>query len=229
MSWRLDKARKVWICSSYSDLNGITIDNFAEWGEPFTPYEHPGFDGDFEPDFANVVIEMPQMQVMTHGYGRNITADQFSIVQRFLGDSSNLPAGTYSFDDLLARKFAQKKGERWINTNVYGWGLWSIDAGDVGYLDGAYVHGSVSLGLMSDTKFIVARTFRKVEAVIGAGNDNWDFESDTIPHGVEVAVAAILGPDQNNLEAPIRIQFTGPGKRSVATSLRTPAGVIAHP
>jgi len=229
MAWVLDKERKVWKCSSYSDLDGDTINNFAQWGEPFTPYEHPGFDGDFEPDFANVVIEMPQLQVMTHGYGRNITAENFPIVKRFLGTPFPLPMGTYSFNDLVRLKYAKKQSERWINTNLYGWGLWAVTAGDLDYTDGAYVHGSVSLALMSGTTFTSQPTYHRVDAEIGAGDDNWDFESDTIPAGVETAVASILGPDRYNLEGPIKIQFTGPGKRSVATSVQTPPKVIPHP
>jgi|HubBroStandDraft_1064217.scaffolds.fasta_scaffold00242_25 hypothetical protein len=230
MAWSLDKDRGVWICTNYTDLNGDTINKLAEFGEPFSPYEHPGFDPDFEPDFAKVVVEMPQIQVMTHGYGKNITAPDFPIVQRFLAGPFPLPNGNYSFDDLLRRGYAKSKSERWINTNLYGWGLWSVNAGDLDFADGAYVHGSVTIGLMSDTKFISQPTFRKVEAVIGAGNDNWDFESATIPAGVEATVATVFGPDHYNLEGPIQINFIGAGKRSVTqVLLQIPARVIPHP
>jgi hypothetical protein len=229
MAWSLDKNRGVWVCTNYTDLDGDAINKLAEFGEPFTPYEHPGFDPDFEPDFANVVVEMPQIQVMTHGYGRNVKPEDFPIVKRFLGGPFPLPNGTYTFDDLLKRGYAKNASERWINTNLYGWGLWAIGAGDLDYADGAYVHGSVSLALMSDTKFTSQPTYRRVEAVIGAGDDNWDFESATIPAGVETTVATVLGPDHYNLEKPIKIHFTGAGKRSVVNALQVPPKVIPHP
>lgn len=230
MTWTLDKARKVWKCSSYTDLDGETMNNFAEYGQPCSPYEHPGFDQDFVPDFANVVIEMPQQQVMTHGYGKQITAKDFAIVKRFLDSTPPIPFGTYSFQDLLKLGFAKNAHERWINTNLYGWGLWSITSGDLPAPDAAYVHGSISIGLMSGTKFVNRPDYRMVEAEIGAGNDNWDYTSDIIPGWVEAGVATILGPDHYNLDAPVKILFTGPGKRDVAKKLLTvPAGVGAHP
>jgi len=218
MSWTLDRARKVWGCSKFFDLDGTTINNFAEYGQPYTPYEHPGFDADFEPDFSNVIIEMPQQQVMTHGYGKNITATDFSIVERFLDSASPLPLGTYSFDDLLSLKYAKNKSERWISTNLYGWGRWGITSGDLDFADAAYVHGTVSLALMSSTRFINQPAFRQVDAEIGAGDDNWDFDSSTIPLAVEAGVATIFGPDHYNLDGPIQIRFIGPGKRSTAKS-----------
>ena len=194
MSWTLDAGRKVWICSSYSDLNGVTINNLAEYGEPFTPYEHPGWVEDFDPDFANVVVEMSQSEVMTNGYGRNITASDFEVTKRFFESDSSVPNGTHTFDDLVKLKFA-KKSDRWIHTNLYGWGPYAITAGPIGQTDAAYVHGSVTFALMSGTKFIKSDTSRRVEAEIGAGDDNWDFNSGSIPDFVNVSIGTLFGPD----------------------------------
>jgi len=214
MSWTLDAARKVWICSTYSDLDGGAINNLAEYGEPSSPYEHPGWIEGFDPDFGNITVEMTQLEVMNHGYGRNITADKFPIVKRFLDETPSIPFGTYSFDRLVKLKYA-RESDRWIHSNLYGWGPYAITAGDLDSADAAYVHGSVALALMAGTRFCNAPTVRRVDAEIGAGDDNWDFESATIPDVVNVAVAVLLGPDHYNLENPIKIRFTGPGKRSV--------------
>ena len=214
MSWSYDKASGVWKCTSYSDLNYAEINNFAEYGQPVSPYE-PGFDQNFEPDFSKIIIEMPQREVMTNGYGKNITADKFPIVQRFLNETVTIPSGMYSFDDLVRMGFA-KNGDKRIRTNLYGWGKYGITAGDINPGDAAYIHGTVSLALMRGTKFTYSKTVREVEAEIGAGDDNWDFESGTISSFLNAAVAAVFGPDHYNLEAPIQIQFRGPGKRSVA-------------
>src|ERR1044072_6661291 len=118
MSWSLDKATGVWKCTKYSDLNYAEITNLAEYGQPMSPYE-AGFDQDFDPDFSNVVVEMPQSQVMLHGYGKNIRATSFPIVNRFLKENLKFSPGRYSFDDLVTQKFAQKKDKR-IKSSLYG-------------------------------------------------------------------------------------------------------------
>jgi hypothetical protein len=69
---------------------------------------------------------------------------------------------------------------------------------------------------MKPTAFLYKPRRREVKAEIGAGDDNWDFESSTIPKVVEAAVATVLGPDHYNLEGPITINFRGPGKKSWA-------------
>ena len=214
MSWTLDTKTGVWKCTSYADLNYAEINNLAEYGQPFSPYE-PGFLHDFTPDFGNVVVEMPQLEVMTHGYGKNLKADTFPLVKRFLNEQLPIPIGTYGFDDLVRLQFA-KAGDRWIRSNLYGWGGYGISAGSIAAGDAAYIHGTVSLALMKSTRFYYSRASRRVDAELGAGDDNWDFTSSTIPRVFNAAVAAILGPDHYNLTAPIKIRFIGSGRRSVA-------------
>ena len=211
MSWLLDKVRGVWKCTRYSDLNYAEINNLAEYGQPKSPYE-PGFDQNFVPDFAKIVVEMPQLEVMTVGYGRNVQVDSFPVVSRFLKEKLSIPNGTYDFDTLVRLGFA-KKSERWLSTNLYGWGRYGVSAGAIDGGDAAYIHGTISLALMKSTRFICSPTKRRVEAEMGAGDDNWDFNSATIPRIINATVAAVFGPDHYNLEAPIKIVFTGPGKR----------------
>lgn len=214
MSWSLDRSAGIWKCTSYSDLNYAEINNLAEYGQPMSPYES-GFDQDFDPDFKKVIVEMPQIEVMTNGYGRNITAESFPIVQRFLSEGLTFPVGHYRFDDLVRLGFAKKSDKR-IQSNLYGWGSYGITAGKINAGDAAYIHGTVSFALMSGTKFIYETNIRRVEAEIGAGDDNWDFNSATIPTIVNATVGVIFGPDHYNLEAPIQIHFRGDGKRSIA-------------
>lgn len=221
MSWTLDKARNIWKCSIFSELNAGAINNLAEYGEPYSPYDSR-FDHDFydKVDFAKVVVEMPQSEVMYNGYGQAITANSFPLVNRFLTDPLSFPTGTYNFSDLVRFKFANGgedglRGERWINTNFYGWGSHNPQPGDLHWSDAAYVHGSVSLALKLNTKFIYSQTLRRVEAEIVAGKDNWDFESANLPKWLNAAVATVLGPTHNNLKKPIEIIFSGSGKRSV--------------
>ena len=214
MSWILDEGRKVWKCSKYSDLNYAEINNLAEYGQPFSPYGNENFLHDYVPDFAKVIVEMPHQAVMNSGYGANIKATHFDVVNRFLNFYEKLPVGLYDFPQLIALGFAVD-GDRWINTNLYGWGRYGVAAGSIVAGDAAYVHGSVSLALMPRTLFMVATGFRRVDAELGAGNDNWDFESSTIYGGLNATVAALLGPDHYNLTAPIQINFTGPGRTEI--------------
>lgn len=240
MSWKLDKTNPkypqgVWKCTSYSDLQYVEINNLAEYGQPRSPYE-PGFDHDFEPDFGNVAVEMPQQAVMCEGYGRNITADCFPIVHRFLyGPPFTLNPRTYSFADLVRDGHATN-GDRVIKTNLYGGGLevpvvfalgswprwpvvwlggYGITPGNISSGDAAYIHGTVAFALMASTRFTYSRGKRSVVAEIGARDDNWDFNSKTIPPIIEGTVAVLLGPGHYNLTAEIKIIFYGAGKLSV--------------
>jgi hypothetical protein len=218
MGWTLDKSTNVWRCTQYSDLDAGDINNFAEYGQPFDPYDHPHFlDTDvYAPDFAHLVIEMPQLEVMTNGYGKDLTAESFPIVKRFLNESLPFPHGTYTFNDLVNLGFATKDDRR-IRGHLYPWrsGGNGFVPGSIDALGAAYVHGSVGAALMAGTRFAYSAKLRQVDAEIGALDDNWDFESGTLSRAEE-ALAAVAGPDHYNLEGPIKITFRGPGRNFVA-------------
>lgn len=242
MSWSFDTATRVWRCTNFSDLQYAEINNFAEYGQPVSPYQ-PGYNHDHVPDFGNIVIEMPQAAVMNSGYGKNITALDFPLVNHFLdngvmmGDTRfmpqfvergadailsavgvipRLPTGRHQLDQLI-RRHAVRNSDRFIRTNLYGWGSYGITAGSISAADAAYIHGTVSFALRMNTVFVVSPAERRVEAEIGAGDDNWDFSSSTIHPIVNATVATLAGPDHYNLTGPIRILFRGPGKRMVAS------------
>ena len=212
MTWTLDSSKKVWKCSSYSDLHYAAINNLAEYGQPKSPYER-GFDHNFVPDFANVIVEMTQLEVMTNGYGRDVKVESFPIVNRFLSEKLPLGHGNYDFDQLVRAGFA-KKSERWIKSNLYGWGGYGVQAGSIDSADAAYIHGTISLALLKATRFISSPGLRRIDAEMGAGDDNWDFNSSSIQRVVNAAVATLFGPDHYNLEAPIQIRFRGHGRRA---------------
>lgn len=243
MSWSFDSTRKIWKCSSYSDLQYAEINNFAEYGQPYSPYVQ-GYDHDHDPDFDNIVIEMPQSEVMFNGYGKNITTLDFPIVNHFLdnglitGDSryiphevervtdavltavgllDKLPRGEHRLGDLISKGVARNR-DRFIRTNLYGWGSYGISAGDIDSADAAFIHGTVSFALKRDTLFCVEPKARRVKAEIGAGDDNWDFNSSTIHPVVNATVATLAGPDHYNLTSAIKILFRGEGKKMWASA-----------
>jgi hypothetical protein len=215
MSWTLDKGRKVWKCSEYSDLQYDEIVNFAEYGQPRNPYQ-PGFleEDKFMPDFKHIVIEMPQAEVMTNGYGQNTGAENFPIVERFLKEKLSFSPGTYSFDDFVRMGFACSP-DRTITDDLYGALLGKPVPGTILPNDAAFIYGTVSFSLMKSTRFTYTSQKREIRAEIGARDDNWDFKSSKVPNALNALLAATFGPDHYNLEAPIRINFVGPGKTSV--------------
>jgi hypothetical protein len=242
MSWSYDATSNVWRCTRFEDLQYAEINNFAEYGQPVSPYE-AGYDHNHVPDFGNIVIEMSQDEVMNSGYGKNITALDFPLVNHFLdngvmmGDTAympqiiergadailsaigairQLPTGRHKLGDLISRGAARDK-DRFISTNLYGWGSYGIEAGGISAGDAAYIHGTVSFALKRSTVFVVTSIERRVEAEIGAGDDNWDFDSSTISSFANAAVAALVGPEHYNLTSPIKIQFRGQGKRMIAS------------
>jgi hypothetical protein len=219
MGWTLDKATGVWKCTQYSDLQYAEITNLAEYGEPFSPYE-PGFDQTFVPDFDNVIIEMPQIEVMTNGYGSKVTANNFPIARRFLTEALKFGSGRYVFADLVKLGFA-KAGDRILKADLYMGGNNGVTPGTISAGDAAFIHGTVGLALMAGTKFIydASGRLRTVDAEIGALDDNWDFESSTIPGGLNAVVGTLFGPDHYNLTKPIQMRYRGPGKRSVVTQV----------
>ena len=214
MGWTLNRTTATWVCTSYDDVTSGVMNDFAEYGQPYSPYE-PGFDHDFYPNFANIIIEMPQTAVMTDGYGQDLTAEHFPIVLKFLDEDLSLPFGTYTFDQLVAQGFA-KKSDRTLGGNLYTGGTNGFVPGSIGGPDAAYVHGTVSAALMKSTTFKYEDGLRQVDAEIGARNDNWDFQSATIPDFLNRLVEIILGPSHNNLDGPISLNYTGPGKKSLA-------------
>jgi hypothetical protein len=242
MSWTYDAVAKVWRCTNYSDLQYLEINNFAEYGQPVSPYQ-PGYNHNHVPDFGNIVIEMSQATVMNNGYGRNITALDFPLVNHFLdngvmmGDTRfmpqivergadavlsavgrlpRLPIGRHQLGSLISSGAARNR-DRFINTNLYGWGSYGIQAGDISAADAAYIHGTVSFALKTTTVFEVTSTHRRVEAEIGVGDDNWDFSSSTINPVINATVAVLAGPTHYNLTQPIRLIFRGTGKQMVAS------------
>lgn len=242
MSWTYDTRSKVWRCTNYADLQYIEINNFAEYGQPVSPYQS-GYDHNHVPDFSNIVIEMSQTEVMNNGYGRNITALDFPLVNHFLdngvmmGDTaympqfiergadavlsavgaiSRLPIGRHRLGNLINAN-ATRNRDRFINTQLYGFGSYGITAGSITRADAAYIHGTVGFALMLDTVFEVTSSSRRVEAEIGAGDDNWDFNSSNIPPLLNSTVAVLAGPAHYNLTKPIKITFRGSGKRMIAS------------
>ncbi len=219
MSWELIQSTGIWRCSRYADLDAVAINNLAEYGQPFSPYDPPGlFVHDFVPDFAHVILEMPQVEVMTNGYGRDLQAASFPIVSSFLDEELPFARGEYTFADLVELGFTAA-ADRGIAGDLYLGGSNGFTPGALEAADAAYVHGTVAAALMAGTRFVYADELRRVDAEMGALDDNWDFESDTIPDIVEVFVAAALGPDHYNLTGPIVLRYTGPGRRSVVERL----------
>lgn len=222
MTWtraRDDDSRWAWVCSDYSDLQYADINNLAEYGQPYSPYNSQ-FDQDFVPDFQYITVKMPQHEVMFNGYGQLVRPKHFPIVEKFLNGEIKLNTnGAFTFAQLVSQNLAEEY-DRSVSASLYGFSKVPVTPGTITRADAAYVHGSVTFALMSGTIFTVNGKTLTVRAEIGAKYDNWNFESSSrIAKILNPIVAATFGPDHNNLEAKpgekeayIRIKYFGPGK-----------------
>lgn len=203
MSWSFENG--IWNCSSYSDLTPAAINNLAESGQPMKQGES-GFISNLAVDFGNIVVQMPQSEVMMNGYGRMISPDGFPIVTRFLREPlpADLPQ-VCDFPTLVQRGFA-RTGDRFIGRSLYG---------DPTAISDQYVHGTVGFALMAGSRFFRDQGgCRSVDAEIGALDDNWDFvSSNPLVNSLNPLVEFFKGPAVNNLKSAIEIRFRGPGKR----------------
>lgn len=234
MGWKLklkENNAYVWACDFYTDLHIHIIQNFAQYAQPFDPYE-PGFDKDFSDkftDFSKIIIEMPQSQVMYNGYGRKVDLDDFPVTSDFLSGKIKVPDGEYTFQKLLDMKLTYPYAAR-FSTNLYNKNLiFGIDSGELSRADAAYVHGSVGLHLVESSIRLSAKgSARIAEAEIKADDDNWDHTSDNkfVDKKVNPFLERYFGPIYNNLRADpevwgastgvensIKIKFIGPGRK----------------
>ena len=200
----------VWVSDHVADLDMNAVNNFAEYGQPYSPY----FDKDSFmglPWDGTVTVRFPNIDVMTNGYGRSITASQFPAVQRWMngeiGPSNG--DGLYSINELDGSLISPS--ERVIRFDWLSY-LGLLDRGDIGWMEQKYVHGTVAFRLMDGTIFGVEGSRRWVVAEMGARHDNFDFTSDFVPPEVEVLVFLALGPSNNNLAEPMDIEFVGSGR-----------------
>ncbi len=231
MSWKkiTERGITIWECSHYSDLQYNEILNLAQHGQPKSPSQ-AGFDQFFNPDFKNIIVRMPQAQVMNEGYGKSIKPEHFPFAKKFLDSQYDLPNGKYTFSNLLKLGIV-KKQDRFTYTNLYK-GMASTplhpSSNDITSPDAAFIHGTVGFALMASTLFEVYEHSYVIRAEIGAIDDNWNYQSTTdIAKKLNPIVAAVFG-DAKNLQpnkakgekhGQIDIQFRGGGKIT-CTSLR---------
>lgn len=223
--WGKEQEVDIWTCSEYSDLRAVPINNLAQYGQPFRP-DQAGYLPGLHVNFSALVVEMSQQEVMTNGYGRDITIRHFPLAVRFLAGELPVPAGRHTLASLIRHGYLIDKARRIRSAGLYGLGLGpnALTSGGIPRADAAYIHGTVGFALMKDeTTFLtVPGVGRVVDAEIGAGDDNWDFESSTVPDWLNTLTAKLVGPKVYNLKKPITIRFTGPGKRSSAFQQQTP-------
>ncbi len=225
MAWRYigeTDRTMVWECDFFSDLNGGVMNNFAEYFQPFSPYElapfepkhlqksYPqGYNHDIKIDAdKQIVIRMPRQQVMVYGFGRQLKLTDFPIVEGFLGGEYDLPPGSYGVLDIVKKFNLEKKRPHKIRPSLYPGG------GLPGGIDEMYVYGTTGFTLKPDrTTFIITPTEYKVRGYVFLTDDQWDFASD---HGfakvVNPFVQTLFGPSHYNVHpGGILIEYTGMG------------------
>ena len=251
MGWSLiyNKVAKtpkyVWHADSFADITGLSVESLAKYGWPFYmgnshaikhasirlpngdtyPLNRGHMAGRIEeryiPPSTNMIVQMKNWEVMKNGYGKNITPENFAIVQHFLnkkitlGNGKPLPVGAYTFARLLkmgvlvnGRKINAR--QRFLAASVYPWAKFKLHSAK--RIEDSYVHGSVGFALMKKTRFKVSSQVMEVNAEIGVMDDNWDLNTrNRAAHIANAIDAAFHGAPVN----PVIFQFYGPGKRMV--------------
>ncbi|MCT4553324.1 MAG: hypothetical protein N4A53_01415 [Pelagimonas sp.] len=217
-----------WYADDVVDLNDNTVNNFMQYGQPFSPYES-GFNHTVANDhYTNTpTVVISQESVMNNGYGRGVSARGFPVVNNLLGSEvrtsgdTALSDGSYSFDDLESLGIVSAS-DRTIRGHLYAddvtiRGVQPVnDSGNIPAYDAAYVHGTIGFALMGDTTFEVENSrIVGVNARIGALDDNFDFTSDTIPGNLNGLVQILMGPDYVPNGAQLNIEYRGDGRFEV--------------
>ena len=118
---------------------------------------------------------MTHTEVMFNGYGRDIQPEHFPIVSRFLKGEMNVIDGEYSLNNFIAKGLAEKRRDQFIKSNFYMPSLTiPITSGMISSGDAAYIHGSIGFALMDSTTFTKNGNIYKVNAEVGALDDNWN-------------------------------------------------------
>jgi len=163
----------TWTSTNISELDMIAINNFAEWGQPVSPYQN-GFNHEIYNNWdGNVTIRYPQLEVMNNGYGVSVGGGSFSAIQNWTSGQIAVQNGVYSFNDLVDLGVFQNS-DRKLPGNLYSG---ELDSGSISTTDAAYVHGTVQFALMANTTFYSANGNYWVVSEVGAFDDNFDFQS----------------------------------------------------
>ncbi len=215
MGIEYDSIAEVWRADALTDLTQMVMNNFMQWGQPYDPYD-PRYSAGYEirHHTNQPVIEVSQEAVMLQGYGTGISASDFPVVRRLVGEAVNLSDGIYSFENLLENGIVSSS-ERTITQYLY---IPDSEVSDQGmdYFTSAFVHGEVGFALQQSSGFVVeGGKIVSVNAVIGALDDNFDFVSDVIPKNVNGIVRWAWGPEYHPEGSKVWINFRGDGKLSV--------------
>ncbi len=214
MAWSFDENSLKWYASEYSDLNMTTANNLLAYGQPWQPNDAGKFNNVIYSSYkntGNVTVEMPQNQVMTYGYGSGVTLNDFGI-SNYLGKDVNLANGYYTKQDLIDEGIATSSDFA-VGSQLY---IPVFDIAD-GNIFEAYVHGTVRFGIGNDSRFVVVDgKLVEIEADLRAYDDNFDFESSTIPDWLNGAVLSAVGPDGELPQgAKVFISYRGEGRSVV--------------
>ena len=216
MSWNYDSLTRTWTASDVSDLNMTSANNLIVHGQPYQPSDGFVFDPIISSNFQSnptVNVQMPQRQIMEFGYGSGVQVSDFGL-NSLLGDNVGLADGVYSSQDLRDSGLLTESDFR-VSSQLYTPGLNIADGG----VTAAYVHGKVQFRIGDESQFIVQNgVLVEIQADLRAFDDNFNFESDTIPDWMNAGVQYTLGPGSDVPEgAIVLLQYNGEGRLEIVS------------
>ncbi len=87
MGFTYNPSDKMWYADDVTDLTPTVINNLLVHKQPYSPYE-AGFDQqlyDDTPYNYSPKVHVTQQSVMFNGYGKGVTANDFSVVLKTAG------------------------------------------------------------------------------------------------------------------------------------------------
>ncbi|MGH0004871.1 Hint domain-containing protein, partial [Pseudovibrio ascidiaceicola] len=220
--WSYDTSKDAWVADDINFVKGDDFNNLLRFGQPFDPSNH--FTGRFyrhdlvenTPELGPTVI-FSQENVITHGYGSNISFDDFKLVKDFNSGkySKKLQEGTtYTLSDLQSigisppdiKSNGQDYGDHALSTDLYGTG--DPYPGSDRPLEMAYIFGSVRYEISPDTTFKIVDGKLVIDGHIRLTEDNFN-HTGGVPDLLSAVVQVGAG-DHSNFER-VLIQYEGEG------------------
>ncbi len=218
MPWTFDIHTNTWTASEFSDLNMTTANNLIVHGQPYQPSDGGLFDASLSSNFQsspnpNVTVQMPQSQIMNFGYGAGVQVSDFG-VNSLLGENLGLEDRTYTRAELIDAGVASMSDFQVFST-LYTPGANVADGGAIA----AYVHGSVGFAIGTESTFVVENgVLIEISGDLRAFDDNFNFESDSVPDLVNTIIQYTLGPGSDVPEgAIVFLEYRGDGRLDIAT------------
>ncbi|MCF2869851.1 hypothetical protein L0664_02110 [Octadecabacter sp. G9-8] len=210
--WTYDPIANAWRCDDVRYTSGGDFNNLLQYGQPFDPNNN--ITGQFfiqeiayNVPAAGPTVIFQQENVLTMGFGKNITFDDFDVVKNIkagLHDDTLVEGQVYTLAELKTLGVSpevigangQDYGDHALSTNLYGTG--TPYPGTSTYPDEmAYIFGSVRFQISDDSTFQIVDGELVTSGRVELFSDDFNHESSSLSPWLSAFVAVIAGEAVN--------------------------------